>query len=1289
MVSPPLSSQPRGLSRFLRRLRTWLVTAFSLSCIGLALSIGLVSVLLPLVERYPDQVADWLARRSGLQIEIDAVHGRWEPRGPVLGLSGLRLGEPGAGLLALEHGELAVDFYALLLRRGPRSELRLSGLDLDIRRAADGRLRLAGIGRGAGDAAAVDPWRWLGRLGALRLVDVRLHLSDQASAAVLTLGPGELLLREEGGALWVDAQLTRAGADGRLQLRAEALLGDHAGAFPVLQRAHLVASQLEIPAWLDGLPLPVDALGGRLASELWLDLRSGRELVVDLLVEDLRLAAARSLTLGSASGIRPRYFVPQLEARLRLESPSAGHWAVWMESAAYERLGRRVIPEHLEYVRDAGGRLRLQAAGLPLDDLAALALLLPLPAPLAEWLHDGVPRGWLTQLELERAADGDWAGTLAAEQLGWLPLRALPGVAGLALSARFDAAGLLAKFDAPAGLEIDSAGLFRAPLRFERADGAVVFAWDPHGDWNVQVSDVQLEADGAAIELEGAVWPEGGKPRLDLHARILQGSAEVAKRYWPVRVMPPETVQWLDRNLLAGTVVSGRASFSGRPADWPFDGTGRGRFEAIAEIVDGELRFHDRWGGGRAIHALARFVDNAMDIRALSGQVDGQAIDYAAARIADFREPVLELDVTTAAEAGRTLDWLRRTPIHARVGGLLFGLSLQGPITLATEIRIPLKRSLGPDTVRGEVDLLGIEIFDVKWGLRLERSHGRLSFTENGLRADALRGLAAGEPVVLDLAFGAACSDPRRVAEVRLRGPLAAEDLLALRPELDWLQGRLPGVAHWDLDFALDAATARGGGGWQLALASDLLGVAIDLPEPLGKPAGQARRLFLNLQQAAGGFDLNLGLAELLGVAARWADGGPAELALRLGAGQVQASGQPGLRVLGRLDGLQLAGWPLPGALGAAQGLAQLQIDLDVGQLRIGASDLGAVHARSVPGFDQGFALRLEGPAVSGDIALPSASGEGWIARLEHLDWPLPERSRDVDPAEPPPLRPLTRMLPSQAPAIRIQVEDLKLGGQPIGRLNLIAAPRGDDWRVDELSLSSSRIALDASGDWARQGASSRSRFSARLDASDPGGLLRGLGYAAALEGGQARLVLNAVWPGGPQDFALRRLLGELDLDIQGGRVRDVQPGAGRLLGLFSLTEIPRRLSLDFGDFFQQGLAINAIRGRFHLEAGAAFTDSLVVLSPAAEVQVRGRTGLVTRDYDQEMLVLPAIGGGLPLIGALTAGPAGAAAGWVMQGMLNDPLRRAAAQRYHISGSWSAPHVEPLERARPSAGSRP
>ena len=134
------------------------------------------------------------------------------------------------------------------------------------------------------------------------------------------------------------------------------------------------------------------------------------------------------------------------------------------------------------------------------------------------------------------------------------------------------------------------------------------------------------------------------------------------------------------------------------------------------------------------------------------------------------------------------------------------------------------------------------------------------------------------------------------------------------------------------------------------------------------------------------------------------------------------------------------------------------------------------------------------------------------------------------------------------------------------------------------------------------------------------------------------------------------------------------------------MTEIPRRLSLDFSDFFQSGLSFNSITGKFRLADGNAYTDDLVIKSPAADILVTGRTGLRAKDYDQRMSVTPHAGSTLPIVGALAAGPVGAAAGLVIQSLLNKPLGKATERHYTVTGSWDKPKIALIARETGKTG---
>jgi uncharacterized protein YhdP len=201
-----------------------------------------------------------------------------------------------------------------------------------------------------------------------------------------------------------------------------------------------------------------------------------------------------------------------------------------------------------------------------------------------------------------------------------------------------------------------------------------------------------------------------------------------------------------------------------------------------------------------------------------------------------------------------------------------------------------------------------------------------------------------------------------------------------------------------------------------------------------------------------------------------------------------------------------------------------------------------------------------------------------------------------------------------------------------------------------------------------------------RFDAKNLGKMLDAFGYNGVFHGGQTRLQVDATWPGAPTSFELANLEGTLGIDIGKGRIPEVKPGVGRLLGLMSIVELPRRLSLDFGDVFGKGLGFDSITGHFRFADGSASTRDLKLKGSAVSISVTGRVNFRSRDYDQYVLAIPHVGNSLPVVGAVVGGPVGAAAGFAVQGLLGKGLNKAASVRYHITGPWADPTITRVDK---------
>jgi uncharacterized protein YhdP len=279
---------------------------------------------------------------------------------------------------------------------------------------------------------------------------------------------------------------------------------------------------------------------------------------------------------------------------------------------------------------------------------------------------------------------------------------------------------------------------------------------------------------------------------------------------------------------------------------------------------------------------------------------------------------------------------------------------------------------------------------------------------------------------------------------------------------------------------------------------------------------------------------------------------------------------------------------------------------------------------------------------------------------------------------------------PATIPPLRFKVDDMRLGESSLGTAELVTAPIANGLRIEKLTTNGKALSISANGDWIKQGGSSLSRLSMQFSSNDLGNMLNALGFRGKIVGGKTKASLQGQWPGSPAEFSLSRFQGRLKADIGEGRLLDVKPGgSGRILGLVSLTELPRRMTLDFSDFFSKGFAFNYMRGEFLIADGKASTARWVVDGPSADIIFTGTTGLRDQTYDQRVEVLPKAGGVLPVIGAVTGGPAGAAIGAVAQAVLQKPLKQATRTVYRVSGSWENPVTEVVEKgpAKKSTGS--
>jgi uncharacterized protein YhdP len=340
-------------------------------------------------------------------------------------------------------------------------------------------------------------------------------------------------------------------------------------------------------------------------------------------------------------------------------------------------------------------------------------------------------------------------------------------------------------------------------------------------------------------------------------------------------------------------------------------------------------------------------------------------------------------------------------------------------------------------------------------------------------------------------------------------------------------------------------------------------------------------------------------------------------------------------------------------------------------QLRLGAGDEPRLPARDV----------IEVVGVGGRLSL-----DPWRRVLRHLqpgagkkgERPLPlvvklEQVHLVGAPAEGEAGETGAVKPAELPAITLEIGQFAYDELQLGKVALQLTPQEERMLMKGLRIESESLTLSGEGSWSEGG---NTFFTLELDSPNLGKMLRQLGFATVILGGKSRASGKLWWAGGPTAVTPASLNGQLTISIADGTIVDVDPGAGRMLGVLSLPALPRRLFLDFSDIFSKGLAFSSIKGDIRIEQGQAYTSNLRVESVPASILLTGRSGLEQQDFDQDSYVVPNVSDTVSVASALAWGPQVAAVVVLLQEIFKSDIKAATMTRYHLFGNWREPTIE-------------
>ena len=1270
------------MAAVLRKILKYLAYAAAAGVMLLALLVGIARLLLPLVPDYQDDIRAWAAAATGFEVRFEHISASWPIAGPEIQFLEVTIGSPedhqpifvadrldiGISVMRLIRDQeltvarVGVQNTRLAVQRGADGEFSIQGRPLEDflpERDQDQPLQLPEIDielRDVGIAyrdvtrGEATPQFRIARLD-LRLGDTRIEfegdveLDPEFGELVTVSADMPAVVIEQGiasaeGQAWsvyatgerlnvarileyaLDMPTPVASGGGNLVLWTE-----FSGASPTGVTAEFDLNDVELDNGTDELDL-FQAIRGRVEWE-----RQGGGWV--LAGSDLDLRTQGFFSPGSDFSI----------SSMPGDTEGATHWEA---NVGFLRL------------HDWFPVLRAFASEPVRDQL--------LPADISGDVSD-----IRVDIRLAPDADPQFAVELGFEGLGIAGPQDGEGIAGLTGTVVADHLGGRLQIDSDE-TSLTWPTLFTAPLEVERIEGFFVWRVTPDGV-RVLSDNVQVRTSFARANSRFQMdLPRNGEsPYLDLTATAEADSAPPVVGFLPLRRFPPQVREWLQRAIVAGRATGADIEVRGPMREFPFDHE-EGVFRIGVDVVDGELDYAAGWPAVKNIESRLVFDGVGLYTRRNRASYGGITVVDADVAIPDLRQGQLTIGGRQTADLDEALAFLRASPIADAVGPTLNRVSGSGQLSADVSLRLPIKRlrdwqlqlDISTDDARLELERLNFD---------LQRIAGSVTVRNTKFYADGLSAELLGEPVSITM----------RPAEPG-----------GLRSQFATIEGRTP-VRSWIDAFQLPQAERFSGTtDWQalvmfparqedestpplhILVRSDLAGVESLMPAPVAKAADEPRPLRLDaVIPSEGQLQVNGRLADDLSWALQFEEQDGVWRVERAGVHAGSAAAllplQPGVELTGHVDFVRVDDWIelADGEADAAWQELYNSADLRADRLSMFGQAFPDVSV-DAHREDRTWHIRVDGPNLAGELRLPLSPDNDTpaVLDLERL-WLLESDPGDRGEADPRSVIPVS-----------VTADEFALASMRFGSLaaDLRSTPSGVV--IDPIDMQGETYSITGDAAWLvhpNDDSLQQSRLQLQLSGSDIKNALTSFGYDPVIEGESVTATADLTWDGAPDSEFLYRAVGSFNVDMRKGALLSLEPGGGRLLGVLSVTALPRRLALDFRDVTDEGLGFDSLRGDFTVDGGNVYTCNLGLEGSVADMGIVGRTGLTTEDYDQLAVVRPHVSNLFAIGGAVVGGPAAGAAVLLFSQIFRKPLSQLGESYYRVTGSWDDPDVQQLQ----------
>lgn len=810
--------------------------------------------------------------------------------------------------------------------------------------------------------------------------------------------------------------------------------------------------------------------------------------------------------------------------------------------------------------------------------------------------------------------------------------------------------------------------LFRKSLIIEQMKGEIKWL-QTQEKWKITAENFILNTKDFQTETKVLVnIPKNEEPVfMDLQASFSNvQDISHASEYYPVSVMDEDVVDWLDNAFVSGKIPRGDVLVYGEMDKFPFVES-QGVFEVLYRMEDVELQYNSDWPNLNKVSAEVLFLENSVTIDMSHAYVDGLTIKHALLEIPSFATSD-HLLVKGKIE-GKLIDglhFLQKTPLSTTANSVLAAITPKGLTQVHLDLNIPLADNAEVEAnVIAHLSKASLKVNSID--LDISGISGDLRFTEIGLFSKNINARTLGFPLLMN-----AYSNTAKTI-INING---STDIRHLKQQFDFFDSwilkdqRLKGSTAYQLKLDLPANINQTA---TLAISSGLAGISVDFPEILHKTAKEKSSLLVLM-------DLND--KQILPLSLHYHDDLKIAMGINkqnneihsahivYGKGKATAPLEPVIKIEIERDKFDLAQW-LP-FIGQAQTEANQanpvlnNIHLLTKQLQWQEQAYGSFEL-AMHRLNGQWLGTMASSMAKGAFSLPKKQAENEAIELNLQYLNLTELLK-IDFQQ-------DNFTAQKLPLIQVISEQLWWKDTNLGSLKVETERINDGMGFKHIDVISDQHKIELKADWVKNAGVNTTYMVGSVTTNDFGDFLSQFEFENDFKESKGKIDIDAQWLGSPYQFSIATVEAEIDVHLKDGRLVNVEPGFGRVLGLIAMEQWFKRLTLDFGDLYKKGMSLNSITGHFLMAEGKVLTSDLLVDAVPAQIFIAGKTNLLDNTLDYSMGVVPKSSGALPIAGTIVNSIAG-----VITQVFTDDYKEGFffGSQYKVEGQWDNIQILPV-----------